>query len=85
MKCPECEQLGLQSILWMAGAGVKTDLAPESFCDENGQYHFHDPNQMGESAICSNGHQMMIRHGNECSVKHCNYGEPTSIIMLQTA
>ena len=56
MICSECKSLGLKSNVYV-GYSVSTCIAGSAYYDENGNYHWHDPNTISTEYICSNGHK----------------------------
>jgi hypothetical protein len=65
MKCQTCEREGLRSTVHV-GATVSTAMCSYSFYDEDGKYHYHNPNTVGTSYRCSNGHTWHESHRNPC-------------------
>jgi len=55
MICPECKKLGKKSLVY-PGACMSTLLAAIPYYDEDGNYHFNDPNTVTQGYSCSNGH-----------------------------
>ena len=55
MKCPECQKQGLKSKVYV-GSSTTTLLAFQPYYDEEGNYHYDDPNTIYTSYSCSNGH-----------------------------
>ena len=54
--CPECQKLGLKSVVTVCG-GMSTLLAVNEYYDEEGNYHYNDPNSTMANYRCSNGHK----------------------------
>jgi hypothetical protein len=54
-RCPECKKLGLKSTV-TEGWSTITCMAPASWYDENGVYHYDDPNITTKEYSCSRGH-----------------------------
>lgn len=77
MKCPACEAEGKKSSIQMAGGGTITDMCGHYFYDEDGVRHSHDPNRLCESGKCSNGHSLIVIHGNKCP--HCDFGSEITV------
>jgi hypothetical protein len=54
--CPFCRDQGLKSSVYMEGCQT-TLLATYAYWDENGTYHYHNPNKTSCQYRCSNGHE----------------------------
>jgi len=54
-KCPACRAAGLKSTTTV-GCTMTTLMATHSYYDEDGNYHFDDPNISTTSYSCSRGH-----------------------------
>ena len=65
LKCPECVELGLRSTVTV-GVGMTTLMNTHQFYDEDGKYHFHDPNHSSTSYTCSQGHEWSTSHVSKC-------------------
>ena len=72
MKCPECERQGMVSKLYLQ-YGPTTDMATHEFYDEEGKYHFHDPNSSTTIFKCTNRHVGAISQSRKCP--SCDYGD----------
>ncbi len=55
MKCPECQNERERSVV-RGGYGTTTCMGYETFWDEDGAWHSHDPNFTTASYRCSRGH-----------------------------
>jgi hypothetical protein len=44
----------------------------ETYYDEEGKYHRHDPNSSWSNASCSNGHRFFVRSSSRCN--NCDFG-----------
>lgn len=55
MICPTCASEGQKSRVY-PGASFTTAMGAHQFYDEDGRYHFHDPNTAYTQYRCSNGH-----------------------------
>jgi len=55
MFCPECEELGLRSSIF-TGITITTLMNISEYWDEDGNYHYDDPNQSTTEYSCSQGH-----------------------------
>ena len=53
--CPQCQELGLKSCVYV-GTQTATLLAAIPYYDEDGNFHYQDPNTYTTSYSCSNGH-----------------------------
>jgi NAD-dependent SIR2 family protein deacetylase len=65
MRCPQCMAMGQKSTVRI-GAGVVTEMAVRTFYDEEGRYHYHNPNKHSRHLKCSNGHEWTERERNKC-------------------
>jgi len=65
MKCPQCIKEGKRSKVYV-GLSVTTTAGTESYYDEDGNFHFHDPNVTTTQYNCSNGHKWEENSRNEC-------------------
>lgn len=74
MKCPECERLGLRSRVRI-GSGFSTAMCGDSFYDEDGRYHNHDPNTVTWHYSCSNGHEFGRSETKRCPVADCDWNK----------
>lgn len=57
--CPQCKKEGLKSTVTVGGC-MSTLMATHAWYDENGKYHFDNPNTTTCTAWCSNGHSFGI-------------------------
>ena len=55
MICPECKEQGLKSKVFQDQSRT-TLICAETFWDEEGEYHIHDPNVTTTEYHCSNEH-----------------------------
>lgn len=55
MKCQKCVEQGLESKVYV-GTTMTTLAYSAPFYDENGRYHYHNPNTTTTEYRCSNGH-----------------------------
>lgn len=67
MKCPVCEPKGQASRVYPDGYGATTAMMGETFWDEKGVYHDHDPNSSTEGYRCSLGHRWWVTSQPSCS------------------
>ena len=56
MKCAECVTLGQRSTVTV-GATTTTAMAVSAYYDEDGHYHYNDPNITTTEYHCSRGHR----------------------------
>lgn len=54
--CPECKKKGLKSKVYI-GSMTSTLMAGSQYYDEEGNYHYNDPNHTTTYYSCSNGHK----------------------------
>ena len=64
-KCPTCVEHGTRSRLYV-NEGSVTLMATHDYYDENGDYHFHNPNTQAMSISCSLGHWGAFNEGFPC-------------------
>lgn len=76
MKCPVCARENKNGTTWkeMATYGMS---AVDSFTDDEGNVHAHDPVEVQEEWSCENDHSFMVYYLAGCPVKGCNYGKET--------
>lgn len=73
--CPECVKADLKSKLFDRGSGsTLLGNAGQSFYDEEGVWHRHDPNIITQVWECSNGHKWTERLPHPCP--SCSWPEP---------
>lgn len=73
VKCPECEALGVASLV-CAGTAATTLIGWWPYHDDAGRYHSHDPNRHARSYSCSKGHSWVVRGIDPCPCRDCDYG-----------
>ncbi len=74
MKCPTCVSEGKRSRITPDG-GATTLMAHSPYYDEEGAYHYHNPNHTDFAYTCSNGHNWQERVYHKCNA--CGWtGEP---------
>lgn len=71
MKCKKCVKVGLRSRLKI-GMSSSTAMGFEHYYDEEGDYHYHDPNATTTSYYCSKGHRGTVKVAPHCG--SCDYG-----------
>ena len=59
MKCPVCIEKGLKSCVYV-GATTTTLMYAQPYYDEDGNYHYNDPNTIYTSYHCSRGHKWNV-------------------------
>lgn len=72
MKCSECVEAGTPSKVYV-GASTTTCMSGESFYDEDGKYHKHNPNRMTTGYRCSNGHRWSENQWARCLQTDCGW------------
>jgi hypothetical protein len=53
--CETCKSEGKRSKVFVEGS-MSTTMGASQFYDEDGRYHYHDPNTHSTSYHCSEGH-----------------------------
>lgn len=66
MICETCQGEGRTSRVF-PGIGFRTAVMGESYYDEQGVFHDHDPNESVSSYSCSNGHHWRVRRYSKCA------------------
>ena len=69
-----CQENGLESKLYLSG-GIRTIYEVETYHDEKGRYHRHDPSRRSARFRCSNGHGGKITRWMKCSVEGCQFND----------
>ncbi len=72
MKCPECEKAGKRSRVY-EGLSTVTCMAHQTFWDEGGAWHSHDPNISTQSLRCSEGHTWHVSRKSRCPAEGCSF------------
>ena len=65
MKCPECVEAGIKSRVYPRGGAV-TAMIIDTYYDEEGKYHCHDPNHRSGNYDCNQGHSFVRITRNVC-------------------
>lgn len=65
MICEECNSQGLKSKVY-PGAVMCTAMGYQTYYDEQGKLHTHDPNITTESFHCSNNHSWSRKQSGSC-------------------
>ncbi len=65
MKCPGCIKEGKKSKVFELGS-YKTLMGSQTYYDEDGKFHSHDPNQMSTQYRCTNGHMFRQTRKADC-------------------
>lgn len=84
MKCPVCESQGLKSKVYGGDSCISTCMGFQSFYDEEGRYHRHDPNSHFSPMHCSNGHKFGVSASSRCGVEGCDFGHDEKITVYET-
>ena len=82
MKCPECEKSGERSTV-RGGGGFSTAMGVDTYYDEDGTFHRHDPNYTTRIMRCSNAHEWDAATPNRCPAEGCDWLEGGSYVGLQ--
>lgn len=72
--CPHCVAAKLTSRLYHRGSGSTLMGGGETFYDEQGVQHRHDPNTLTTVWECSNGHKWQEKTHHKCP--SCEYPDP---------
>lgn len=67
LKCPVCVDKGYKSTV-NEGASTTTCLAVVPYYDENGKYHYNNPNITTTSYCCSSGHTFTAAYGPKTNI-----------------
>lgn len=79
MICPYCQKEGKTSRLYPNG-GTSTLALGESFYDEEGRWHTHDPNIHTSGWYCSNGHRWVEKTRRACPIPGCDVKGSVEVI-----
>lgn len=66
--CPECKRLEKKSQLVEIVGGYSKKSETNAYIDEDGVYHWHDYNFTFRIYRCSNGHDILDKSFNGCSI-----------------
>lgn len=66
MICPQCKAEGKTSTVNGGDHCCRTAMGYQSYFDEQGKRHTHDPNTSTYSYVCSNGHEWTEKHYGKC-------------------
>lgn len=66
MKCKECVDAGLESILEVKQGWMSHAMCGLNYFDKEGREHIHDPNHPWRVLVCSNGHEFVETRKNTC-------------------
>ncbi len=80
MICEQCKAEGKTSRV-RGGYGISTCMGVDSYYDEKGHYHRHDPNSTGTQYSCSNGHSWSKTTYHECP--SCDYNRDRMTTRLE--
>lgn len=72
MKCPECVAEGERSRVGMEGT-TRTLMPTQTFWDEDGVLHMHDPNVATTTYSCSRGHRWREARKPPCPEETCDF------------
>lgn len=72
MKCPKCIAEGKTSKVYPGGSSV-TLMGWDTYYDEDGKFHSHDPNWVTTAYRCSNDHNWTEKSKRPCL--NCDYGK----------
>jgi hypothetical protein len=78
--CPECKATGLKSRV-NPGMAMETCMGVDSYYDEEGRYHRHDPNITTQGFVCSNGHSWYTKTPSVCWCGKAGYSPPTPTVL----
>jgi hypothetical protein len=70
-RCPFCNVDGIKSRVNVGGS-MSTAMGANGYYDEEGKYHYHDPNKRSTEYSCSQGHRWIESRSSPCS--HCDFG-----------
>lgn len=85
MKCPVCVKEGLQSRVYGGDSCVSTCMGTQSYYDEKGRRHWHDPNSHFSAMSCSNRHKFGITSSSRCGVEGCTFGHDEIVRIFEVA
>lgn len=74
MICPECAINDTKSTVHGGGC-TSTCMGYDTFYDEDGRYHRHDPNTVSTSYQCSQGHKWTEARKSKCHIDGCTWNE----------
>ena len=74
MKCPECVEKGLKSMVTIKSMYC-TDSYYLPFFDQDGIYHIHDNNDIINDYYCSNNHNFKINYKEKCPHDECDFNK----------
>jgi hypothetical protein len=80
MKCPVCEEMDLKSKVF-PGTQTTTLAMGESYYDEDGEWHDHDPNRTTRSFWCSQNHGWSTSSYRKCP--SCDYQLKEKITIIR--
>ena len=76
MRCPECIKEDKRSRVYIGGS-TTTLMSTNSFYDENGDGHLHDPNTTLTEYRCNRGHHWTE---NEKYICWCGFGKQNGVM-----
>lgn len=77
--CPVCKREGRKSKVYDKGCSI-TMLGSESYCDEEGEFHKHNPNKIRTMYRCDNGHVFEVTFGFKCP--SCDFGSEDPVFNI---
>lgn len=66
MKCEKCQLEGKKSTIQI-GMSMTTCMGTNTYYDESGNFHYHDPNSTSTDYRCSNGHEWQESSRSKCT------------------
>jgi len=80
MICPFCEKEGKKSTLYSGGCRTTLMGGNFSYYDEEGAYHYHNPNRITSAYECSNKHLFETKSTKHCPNPNCDFGKEEPIV-----
>lgn len=77
MICSKCKELGIKSQVYDRGSSV-TLMGYQSYYDEEGIFHNHNPNIRATVYTCSNKHKFILKDKVHCPT--CEYGSDSESV-----
>lgn len=74
--CPFCRAMGETSMVSTRQTSPVTLMCDDEYFDEQGNYHYHNPNVRGVIKGCNKGHTWIVSYSNKCGF--CDFGEPST-------
>jgi len=74
MKCSECVSEGKKSSIHPSPTSFRTAMGGlEQYYDEDGEWHYHDPNYTTRQYGCTNGHKWETKLKGPCPAPSCGW------------